>query len=132
MDVSYQSLSQIPIKELVRLCGVDVTTARRWHRGSNLPPPYVLVYLNAKLLGDLSFLDPAWQGWKLLDGHLWSPESWRMSMSDVLASRLHEAQLAAWRHEVQKMKILLANAEAARLEEQPTPEELGEVFIRVG
>lgn len=132
MDTSYESFFQIPVKELVRLCGIDITTARRWRRGSNLPPPYVLAYVNALTLGDLSFLDPAWRGWVLRHGHLISPEGWEMSMSDVLASRLHEAQLASWRHEVQKMKILLANAEAARLEEQPTPEELGEVFIRVG
>jgi hypothetical protein len=123
MDVSYRSLSEIPIKDLVRICQIDVTTARRWHRGSNLPPPYVLLYLNAVLLGDLGFIDPAWQGWKLLHGHLYSPESWRISMSDVLASRLHEAQLAAWRHEVQRMKIELANATLNRLEEQPTPDQ---------
>jgi len=53
-------------------------------------------------------------------------------MSDVLASRLHEAQLAAWRIEVRKLKEQLANAELNRLEEQPTPDELGEIQIRVG
>jgi len=132
MDTSYENLFQIPISVLVRICEVDITTARRWRRGSNLPPPYVLGYVNAKTQGDMGFLDPAWGGWLLRQGHLWSPEGWRISMSDVLACRLHEAQLAAWRHEVQKMKILLANAEAARLDEQPTPEELGEIFIRVG
>jgi hypothetical protein len=123
MDISYQTLSQIPIKDLVRLCGVDVTTARRWHRGSNLPPPYVLIYLNAKLLGDLSFLDPAWRGWKLIDGHLWSPESWRISMSDVLASRLHEAQLREWRRQVAIMKAKLEEMERGGYEDQPTPEQ---------
>lgn len=123
MDISYQSLSQIPIKDLVRYCHVDVTTARRWHRGSNLPPGYVLEYLNAKLLGDLGFLDPSWRGWKLREGFLYSPESWRISMYDVLACRLHEAQLAAWRLEVSKLKVLLANAEVNRLEEQPTPDQ---------
>lgn len=123
MDISFQTLSSIPIKDLVEICHIDVTTARRWHRGSNLPPLYVLDYLNAKLLGDLGFIDPAWRGWKLKDGHLVSPENWQMSMSDVLASRLHEAQLAAWRSEVRKMQILLADAQAARLEEQPTPDQ---------
>jgi hypothetical protein len=123
VDTSYRSLSQIPIKELVRICHIDVTTARRWHRGSNLPPAYVLDYLNAILLGDLGFLDPAWRGWVLRHGHLISPESWELSMSDVLASRLHEAQLAAWRLEVRKLKAELANAELTRLEEQPLPTE---------
>lgn len=123
MDMTYTSFSQIPINRLVEICGVDITTARRWRRGSNLPPDYVLAYVNAKLQADLSFLDPAWKGWVLREGHLVSPEGWQMSMSDVLASRLHEAQLAAWRLEVRRMKELLANAEVNRLEEQPRPED---------
>jgi len=123
MDMHYESLSVIPIRHLVEICHIDITTARRWRRGSNLPPPYVLDFVNAKLWGDMSFLDPAWRGWVLRDGHLYSPESWRISMSDVLASRLHEAQLAAWRIEVRKLKELLANAEVNRLEEQPTPDQ---------
>ncbi len=132
MDLSYDSLSHIPINRLVEICHIDITTARRWRRGSNLPPPYVLAYLNAKLTADLSFLDPAWRGWTLKEGHLISPEAWVISMSDVLASRLHEAQLAAWRVEVRKLKEQLANAELNRLEEQPRPEDLGEIEIRVG
>lgn len=131
MDLSYTSLSQIPINRLVELCGVDITTARRWRRGSNLPPPYVLAYVNAKVTSDLSFLDAAWKGWQLKEGHLVSPEGWTMSMSDVLASRLHEAQLAAWRVEVRKLKEQLADAELNRLEEQPTPDQW-DVQILVG
>lgn len=121
----------LPIKEIARICEVDITTARRWKRGAICPPQYVLLYLQAKVSGDLSFLDPAWRGWKLLKGHLYSPESWCISMSDVLASRLHEAQLAAWRIEVRKLREQLANAEVNRLEEQPTPDQW-DVQILVG
>jgi hypothetical protein len=113
-------LFAISIKEIVEVCGVDVTTARRWKRGAICPPQHALLYLQAKVNQDLSFLDPAWRGWVLRHGHLISPEGWQMSMSDVLASRLHEAQLAAWRIEVRKLKAELAGAELARLEEQPT------------
>jgi len=123
MDMHYESLSAIPVRHLVEICHIDITTARRWRRGSNLPPAYVLDFVNAKLTADLSFLDPAWRGWVLRKGHLISPEGWEMSMSDVLASRLHEAQLAAWRLEVRKLKEQLANAELNRLEEQPTPDQ---------
>ena len=123
MDLTYASLSDIPVKHLVAICHIDITTARRWRRGSNLPPAYILDFVNAKLTSDLSFLDPAWRGWALRRGHLISPEGWEMSMGAVLASRLHEAQLAAWRLEVRKLKEQLANAELNRLEEQPTPEE---------
>ena len=131
MDMQYESLSAIPVRHLVEICHIDITTARRWRRGSNLPPPYVLDFVNAKLTADLSFLDPAWRGWVLRKGHLISPEGWEMSMSDVLASRLHEAQLAAWRLEVRKLKEQLANAELNRLEEQPRPEDW-DVQILVG
>jgi hypothetical protein len=123
MDIAYRSLSEISVKDLVAICHIDITTARRWRRGSNLPPEYILDFVNAKLLGDLGFLDPAWRGWVLRHGHLISPENWSMSMSDVLASRLHEAQLAAWRLEVNKMRADLANALVNRLEEQPTVDE---------
>ena len=41
-------------------------------------------------------------------------------MSDVLASRLHEAQLAAWRREVRVMKAQLAEMERGGYEDQPT------------
>lgn len=123
-------LYAIPIKQIAQLCRVDITTARRWKRGAICPPEYILQYIKAKVEGDLSFLDPAWAGWIMRDGHLYSPEGWRISMSDVLASRLHEAQLAAWRREVRLMKAeveglqkALTNAKGAQLDEQPTPDQ---------
>lgn len=97
------------------MCGVDITTARRWKRGAICPP----IGAVALLEGDLGFLDPRWAGWKIRRGDLVSPESWVMTKGDVLASRLHEAQLAAWRREVARMKVELADALAVRLEEQP-------------
>jgi hypothetical protein len=121
----------LSINRIVELCGVDVTTARRWKRRAICPPQYVLEFIQAKDQGDLGFLDPAWRGWKLRNGCLWSPESWEIRMSDVLASRLHEAQLAAWREEVRRMKAELAKAQVDRLEEQPTPDSW-DVQILVG
>lgn len=97
------------------MCEVDITTARRWKRGAVCPPPGAV----ARFKGDMGFLDPVWSGWILKNGNLISPESWEMTMGDVMASRLHEAQLAAWRHEVTKVKAELANALVNRLEEQP-------------
>lgn len=121
-------LSGLSIKKIVEVCQVDATTARRWKRGAICPPQSAL----SLLTGDLGFLDPAWAGWNLIRGHLVSPEGWEISMSDVLASRLHEAQLAAWRKEVRDMKALVAEYERGGYEDQPNPDELGEIFIRVG
>ena len=115
--------SYLPIKQIAEICGVDITTARRWKRGAICPPQHVLDYLHAKATGNLGFIDPAWRGWVLRNGHLVSPEGWEMSMSDVLASRLHEAQLAAWRLEVAKMRAELAAAQVKQLDEQPRPED---------
>ena len=107
------------VKEIARVCGVDITTARRWKRGAICPPLGAVALLE----GDLGFLDPTWSGWRIVRGDLVSPENWIMTMGDVLASRLHEAQLAAWRREVAMMKAQLADALVNRLEEQPQAED---------
>lgn len=121
----------IPIKQIVEICGVDITTARRWKRGASCPPQHVLRYVHARWTDDLGFLDSEWRGWKLRRGNLISPEGWEITMSDVLASRLHEAQLAAWRLEVTKMREQLVEAQRQGFEDQPTPEEW-DVQILVG
>ena len=119
MDTSYHSFSEIPVKDLVAICHIDITTARRWRRGSNLPPAYVLDFVNAKVTGDLGFLDPAWTGWKLNRGCLVSPENWQIYVNDVLAVPLLRHQLAAYQSENRGLKVELAAAQANRLEEQP-------------
>jgi hypothetical protein len=121
----------IPIKQIVEICGVDITTARRWKRGATCPPQHMLRYLSARYYEDLGFLDPDWRGWKLRRGNLISPEGWEMTMGDVLASRLHEAQLACWRLEVSKMRTQLTEAERQGYEDQPTPD-CWDVQILVG
>ena len=76
------------------------------------------------LRGDLGVFDSEWSGWIVRRGKLYSPEGWEVSMSNVLASRLHEIQLAAWRTEVQRMKARIAELEAGGiLDEQPTPDQ---------
>jgi hypothetical protein len=113
------TLFGIPVKEIARICGVDITTARRWKRGAICPPQSALSVLS----GDLGFLDPAWRGWKLRQGCLWSPEGWEIRMSDVLASRLHEAQLREWRLQVSIMKAKVAELERGGYEDQPTADQ---------
>ncbi len=71
-------MAQIPeelyrwnIKDIARLCGVDVSTARRWKRGA-ICLPYTA---RALLSGDLGYLHPRWKGWKINSkGELCSPE----------------------------------------------------------
>jgi hypothetical protein len=108
----------IPIKELARICGISERTARRWKNGTVCPPETALMILR----GDLGVFDPEWRGWLLRSGCLVSPEGWELRMPDVLASRLHEAQLAAYRAENRSLKAQVAGLEVAAIEEQPTPD----------
>lgn len=106
-------------KHIAALTGVDLTTARRWKRGAICPPQSAL----ALLTGDLGFLDPIWAGWVIRRGCLISPESWEIRMQDVLASRLHEAQLAAYQAAIRRYKARIEELETGGYsEDQPTPE----------
>lgn len=107
------------VKEIARVCQVDITTARRWKRGAICPPLGAIALLE----GDLGFLDPLWSGWKLQRGSLLSPESWEITKNDVLATPLMRSQLAAYQSENRALKRDLADAQANRLEEQPRPED---------
>lgn len=118
----------IPIKEIVRICQVDVTTARRWKRGAQSPPQWALCLLT----GDLGFLDPLWAGWRLIRGDLVSPENWIITRGDVLAQRLVAAQIAAYQTENRYLKAEIAELRRGGYEDQPIPDELGEIAIRVG
>jgi hypothetical protein len=108
----------ISIKEIAKLCQVSVRTARRWKQGTMCPPETALMVLR----GDLGLFDPEWRGWTLRHGCLISPEGWEMRASDVLASRLHEAQLSAWRIENRRLQFELERALSMHLDDQPTPD----------
>jgi hypothetical protein len=106
------------IKEIVRVCGVDITTARRWKRGAQRPPDWALCLLT----GDLSFFDPKWRGWRLIRGDLVSPENWVITQGDVLAQRLVAAQISSYQVENRALKAKLAELERGGYEDQPTPD----------
>lgn len=101
--------------EIARICGVSLKTAQRWKRGQAVPPPTAIMVLSR----DLGAFDPAWSGWRLSNGALYSPEGWRATPGDVLSIQLTQAQLAAYRHETLQLRATLAELE---FEEQPLPE----------
>lgn len=108
----------IQIKEIARICEVDITTARRWKRGAQRPPNWALCLLT----GDLSFFDPKWKGWRLIRGDLVSPENWVITLGDVLAQRLVAAQIAAYQIENRWLKAELEELKRGGYEDQPTPD----------
>jgi hypothetical protein len=104
-----------PIKEIARICHVDITTARRWKRGARCPPESALLLIR----GDLGCFDTAWKGWRLYKGNLISPEGWEITRGDVISSPLLRQQLAAFKTELRRLR---AAADAADLtHEQPIP-----------
>lgn len=121
-------LYRLEVKDLARICEVDITTARRWMRGAQRPPQWALCLL----IGDLSFFDPKWKGWRLIRGDLVSPENWVITLGDVLAQRLVAAQISAYQIENRHLKEELAELRRGGYEDQPMPDELGEISIRVG
>ena len=97
-----------PAKEIARRCGVDVTTARRWKKGTYLMPEAARMIMS----GDLGYLDSAWRGWTLLRGQLTSPEGWVMSVGDLLSIPLMRAQMSAYQAKERQVPAM---------DEQPLP-----------
>lgn len=102
----------IPINEIARICRVSLKTASRWKAGTTCPPKSARFLL----LGDLGCLDPAWTGWRVRAGVLYSPEDWAITMNDVLATPLMRQQLAAYKAELRQIQ-----ARIDRMAEQPLP-----------
>jgi len=106
------------VNEIAQICGVDLSTARRWKRGATCPPQSALVLLSR----DLGYLDPAWRGWTLCNGTLVSPENWIATPGDVLSIQLTQAQLSAYRNENRALKAEVEALAAGYYEDQPSPE----------
>jgi hypothetical protein len=105
----------IPSKEIARICGVDLATARRWKRGASCPPKTARMILE----GDLGVFDPAWGGWTLRSGELLSPEGWGATPGEILSIPLMRLQIASY-----QLDQRIAKAELEALVEQPAPGEL--------
>lgn len=108
----------IPAEEIALLCGVSLRTACRWKSGS------VAMDTASKLIlaGDLGCFAPEWSGWVVNGNQLISPEGWKITVNDVLATPLMRTQIALYQAESRRLKADLASALANRLDEQPTPE----------
>jgi hypothetical protein len=105
-------LYSITIKEIARICHVNLTTARRWKRGARCPPKSALLLI----CGDLIAFDREWRGWRVREGKLISPEGWEITVGDVLALPLMRQQLAAYQTELKRIQ-----GELLLTQEQPVP-----------
>lgn len=81
MPAQTEVLYGIRAEDIAARCGVDISTARRWKRGTTTAPMTALFTLSS----DLGCFDSEWQGWILRDGSLHSPEGLAATPGDVRA-----------------------------------------------
>lgn len=108
----HPSLYGIQIREIQRICRVNVTTARRWKRGALCPPPWAV----ALLTGDLGWLSSYWRGWRVQGEEIVPPAAWPIHRDDALSVPLLRAHIQALQAELRALK------ETPPLQDQPTPE----------
>ncbi len=91
----------IPPARLADVCGVDLSTARRWKRRGRAPGRY------ARLLelagGELGALSIAWRGWRLVEGDLVNPEGERFAVGQVRALRLNQQLVAELERQLRRV-----------------------------
>lgn len=113
-------LSGWNIKEIARICAVSLKTAQRWKSGQTVPPKAALMLLT----GDLGMLDPAWAGWHITKGLLWSPEGWDATPGHVRAMKMMNRTLGVYRRENESLKaaVRYLEAQASGFVDQPLPQ----------
>lgn len=83
----------LPVDLLTAITHVQPRTARRWKRLRRIPRAYVRL-IQLCVHGDLGTLAPAWSGFRLINGKLWTPENSSVTPGDVRAIP-YRAQLIA-------------------------------------
>jgi len=123
------ALIGLSIKEIARRARVDPSTARRWKRGEIMPSAGILLVLES----DLGSFDPAWTGWTVRSGKLFSPEGFGCTPGDVRALEIQWAQIKAYRREVLVLRadIDALNNRAPWLDEQPAPEDFASSQLKL-
>lgn len=97
--------------------GVSLRTATRWKaRGV---PRSMERAIALVVHGDLGELAPAWAGWKLWDGRLWSPEGSSFSAGEVRAIPYRAEQLRAMQREIAALAAELSTRSQLPLFEEP-------------
>jgi hypothetical protein len=119
----------VAVNEIARLCQVDVTTARRWKRGTRCPPKSALLLI----AGDLGVFGPRWRGWIVRGDQLISPEGWEIPVNQLRAFPVILNELAGYQTEFRRMRADVLIAQPPRLIEQqqpPTPSGVASISFK--
>jgi hypothetical protein len=95
-------------EDLAAAATVTLKTARRWKRQGRIPTRHHAA-LALLILRDLGALSKQWQGFRLLDDAILTPEGTRFSYGDVRAIPLQEQLIAELKKrlaEPQQWKLL--------------------------
>lgn len=106
-------LELIGQRALERQLDVHRTTILRWRSGQIKIPGRQHQAIR-ELLGHLPGTDGKWEGWRFWQGKLNSPGGDQFDPGQVLSLILLRQQLAAQRHEIDRLRVRLAVAEAAQ------------------
>lgn len=91
-----------PAALLAQACGVDISTARKWKRAGRIPSQYHQ-WLKFYFGHDLGAFAKHWEGWRLHDGLLYSPEGEPYTPAAVRAAPYYRQSAEAWRKELQRV-----------------------------
>lgn len=88
---------------LARVCGVDISTARRWKRRGSMPGRYRHLIELADG-ADLGALSVAWRGWRLCGDELVNPEGQRFLVDQVRALELKSQLIGELEHRLARAR----------------------------
>ncbi len=109
MGKPHPALYGISINELVEVCKVDISTARRWKRGAFCPPKTALMILAR----DLGCFSDYWKNWTINGEDIVSPEGWTINRNHALTVPLMHGQISALRQKIAKLEKELKDAGGA-------------------
>ena len=91
------------VRQLAQAAGVTEHTVRRWKKRGAIPEPY-LSALQLRLGENDIVGTKAWDGRRVCDDLLISPEGDKYTQADIRASRLHRKAVEEYRSEIAPMQ----------------------------
>jgi hypothetical protein len=93
-------------EHLAKVLGIGVRTARRFKACGEMP--FALVVMWAVLAeGDLGIADPAFQGWRLRHGQLFSPEGTAFRPGEIASIPLRMQQVSSMQKALSEPRQLM-------------------------
>lgn len=90
-----EALEGVTPEVIAEVCGVHITTARRWKRGE-MPPLSALKIIRLHTTGELGEIDLKWAGWRLRHGQLVAPHGEQFETGDVMSIRFLRQLIASY------------------------------------